>query len=47
MPWVLDQKRKATPQDGIGIGVEHDATNLLKLNEENKLDKFSAIEQTT
>jgi len=50
MPWVVEQQRRG-PQDsgfnGIGIGgQEQGVTNLLKQNEENRIDKFAAIEQT-
>jgi hypothetical protein len=51
MPWVVEQKRRVPQENGfggIGIGAHEvqDVTNLLKLNEENRIDKFAAIEQT-
>jgi hypothetical protein len=49
MPWVVEQRRRAevsSDRNAHGAGGSSDATNLLKQKEEQKLDKFAAIEQT-
>lgn len=48
MPWVVEQKRRVPQDSGFGIGAHEaqDVTNLLKLHDENKIDKSAAIEQT-